>query len=338
MSQPSRSTSRRAASSPRCGTSTRTGPPHTSRTNSQCSALFKFKTTTGATTVLWETCAPGHGKGPWDGIGAVIKRFVRLLEKQNKVYNNGARDVFVALLDSFQSHKVGSRVTIADFVFHYILSPGEPLLDRANVWSPIVRPSARPTVTQIKGIRNSFCFRVAGDNTLAVRELSCRCTCCLEQRWTDCKSTDAGEWKYVAMTSTPASAGAHTRSQRSAVSALRRKLAKDCKVDEIIAMESCDDLEGFPFRLARADGPAFQYQGPRKTENGRTFIPNTWYIKVQYYERFPVDSASLQAIRSSADRKRRGCARTQHPGDTGSTAQFSQKWLQPRAAPSYHFY
>jgi hypothetical protein len=31
------------------------------------------------------------------------------------------------------------------------------------------RPSARSTVTQIKGIRSTFCFRVAGDDTLAVR-------------------------------------------------------------------------------------------------------------------------------------------------------------------------
>ena len=77
----------------------------------------------------------------------MLKRFLRLLEKHNKLYANGARDVFCALLDRFIKHKVGSSVSISDFVFHYILSPGEPpLLGRANVWSAIVRPSARPTV------------------------------------------------------------------------------------------------------------------------------------------------------------------------------------------------
>ena len=60
-------------------------------------SLFKFKTKIGATTVVWETCAPGHGKGPWDGIGAVIKSLIRRLELHEKIYVQGARDVFLAL-------------------------------------------------------------------------------------------------------------------------------------------------------------------------------------------------------------------------------------------------
>ena len=69
-------------------------------------SLFKFKTKVGAFSVVWETCAPGHGKGPWDGIGAVIKRFLRDLERNDKVYANGPWDVFCALLDEFEKHKV----------------------------------------------------------------------------------------------------------------------------------------------------------------------------------------------------------------------------------------
>lgn len=76
----------------------------------------------------------------------------------------------------------------------------------------------RPTVTQIKGIRSTFCFRVAGDDTLAVRELSCRCSCCLGHRWTECKSVDAGNWTHVVMSNTAASAGSRTRNQRNVVS------------------------------------------------------------------------------------------------------------------------
>ena len=153
---------------------------------------------------VWKTCAPSHWKGPWDGIGAVLKRFLRLLEKHNKLYANGARDVFCALLDHFVKHKVGSSVFISDFVFHYILSPGEPSrLGRANVWSAIVRPSTRPTVTAITGIRNSFCFRVAGDNVLAVRELSCRCASCLEYCWNECSNTEVGDWRHVTLTKAP---------------------------------------------------------------------------------------------------------------------------------------
>ena len=145
-------------------------------------------------------------------------------------------------------------------------------------------------MTPIKGIRSSFCFRVAGDDTLAVRELSCRCSCCLGHRWTDCKSVDAGNWTHVVMSNTAASAGSRTRNQRNVVSAQRQ--ASQCKQDEIIAMESCVDPQGFSFWLARASGPAFKYTGPPKTEDGRKFVPNTWYIEVRYFDRFPVDSAS----------------------------------------------
>jgi len=120
---------------------------------------------------------------------------------RNRFDGNGVRDVFCALLDHFVKHKVGSSVFISDFVFHYILSPGEPSrLGRANVWSAIVRPSTRPTVTAITGIRNSFCFRVAGDNVLAVRELSCRYASFLEYRWTECSNTEVGDWRHVTLT------------------------------------------------------------------------------------------------------------------------------------------
>ena len=57
-------------------------------------------------------------------------------------------------------------------------------------------------------------------------------------------------------------------------------------------MESASDPLSFSFWLAFADGPAFKYQGPHKTVDGRELIPGTWYIKVRYYDRFSRTSAS----------------------------------------------
>jgi len=254
-------------------------------------SLFKFKTKIGATTVVWETCAPGHGKGPWDGIGAVIKSLIRRLELHEKIYVQGARDVFLALLLHGTTARVGSRVSISEFVYHYVLLPGEPPLDgHANVWPCIVRPSVNPNTTRIPGIRDTFCFRTAEGNVMAVRELSCRCICCLQYRWKDCKNEDAGEWRYVAMSSTPAAAGLSTRGQRAEISKQRRDMAKSVLSGEVISLESADDPEGFTFWLARAEGPAQKYTGPAKMENGRKYVPNTWYIRVRYYNRFPVTS------------------------------------------------
>jgi hypothetical protein len=108
-------------------------------------------------------------------------------------------------LSFFMALQLESRVSISEFVYHYVLLPGEPPLDgHANVWPCIVRPSVNPSTTRISGTRDPFCFRTAEANVMAVRELSCRCICFLQYRWKDCKNEDAGEWRYVTMSGTPA--------------------------------------------------------------------------------------------------------------------------------------
>ncbi len=59
---------------------------------------------------------------------------------------------------------------------------------------------------------------------------------------------------------------------------------------ECIAMESADDEEGFRWWLAKAEGPAVQYTGRKKTENGVTFVDGGYYISLRYCERFPPSS------------------------------------------------
>ena len=166
-------------------------------------SLFSFKTRVGADSVVWETCAPGHGKGPWDGIGAVIKRFLRQQEKYNKLNANGPRDVFLALVKHLEEHQntLRSSGKITTIVYHYILTGDEPAIPgHSNIYSAVKRPALRPVVTDLPGIRSAFCFRVAGEKTLAYRELSCRCSKCLALLWNECKNEDAGEWKRVDMT------------------------------------------------------------------------------------------------------------------------------------------
>ena len=43
----------------------------------QCNEDCKEGSEKDTESVMWEFCAPGHGKGPWDGVGAVIKRLLR---------------------------------------------------------------------------------------------------------------------------------------------------------------------------------------------------------------------------------------------------------------------
>jgi hypothetical protein len=190
-------------------------------------SLFAFKTKSGASTVVWETCAPGHGKGPWDGIGAVVKRLLRSMERYERMYATGARDVFLALVEEAATLKdqIGSSVMLSDIVYHYILTANEPDLDMLNVWPAISRLKVRPSVTAIAGIRSAFCFRVAGANILASRELSCRCTQCLAHQWNDCENSEAEHWTFTTVVLKQASVVAKTRSQRALVSEQRRKLS-----------------------------------------------------------------------------------------------------------------
>ena len=261
-------------------------------------SLFKFKTTSGASTVVWETCAPGHGKGPWDGIGAVVKRLLRQLERFDQVYAAGPRDVFAALVAHAEraNHTVGSGVVLADIVYHYIRTANEPVfsdISNSNVWPPAARPAAQPNVTSVPHIRSRFCFRVIGQDVLAVRELSCRCKHCIAWRWSECKSKDAGEWTRVTMQCIPAAAARKTRSQRSLESAQRRKLAAALVKNEVFALESADDPEGFSFWLAAAEGPSFTHTGPKETVKGVALVRGGQYINLRYYNRFPPTSSSV---------------------------------------------
>ena len=250
-------------------------------------SLFTFKTKSGASTILWETCAPGHGKGPWDGVGAVVKRLLRQLERQDKMYANGAQDVFRALV----RHDKHRGSSISSFVYHYILTADEPVPE-GMTWSAIKRPAARPSVTSLKGIRSSFVFRVTADDVIAVRELSCRCSFCLALRWTECTNNDAGSWARVRMLKTAAATGSKTRSQRATESTKRISLARAVAAGEVIALESSDDTEGFSFWLALADGPAVKYTGETKSRNGVKFVKGGFYLTLRYYERFPPSSPS----------------------------------------------
>ena len=96
------------------------------------------------------------------------------MERHGKLYANGPRDVFKALVEhaAATQQTMDSSVTMSDIVYHYVLSQGEPPINAPNVWSAVKRPAARPVVSPIKGIRSSFCFRVAGSNTLAVVDVS----------------------------------------------------------------------------------------------------------------------------------------------------------------------
>lgn len=115
-----------------------------------------------------ENCAPGHGKGPWDGIGAVLKRLLKDLETLDKSYNATPFDVFCELVEHFQTsyskqRDISDRYSISKFNFYYV--PGDSKeyngIQKKALYLQDVLPSIdRVTlaITKLEHIRKNFCF------------------------------------------------------------------------------------------------------------------------------------------------------------------------------------
>ena len=149
----------------------------------QCNEDCKEGSEKDTESVMWEFCAPGHGKGPWDGVGAVIKRLLRQLERTGmsdgkKIYNRTAFDCFFTLQEHYKSwtKDISERYSIDQFNFFYIpennaeaktistCQDANVEASRTHIMSPINRPAKRPCLTNLAGIRKEyFCFLAEAD-------------------------------------------------------------------------------------------------------------------------------------------------------------------------------
>jgi len=112
--------------------------------------IWELKARIEAAILAWETCAPGHGKGPWDGLCAVIKSWLRRYEIQRKA--SGARDTFsprgvFEVLCARQVDWVAQlhdRHTIHAIKFWYVPVVGEDCAPGPNVLGPVPRARSSP--------------------------------------------------------------------------------------------------------------------------------------------------------------------------------------------------
>ena len=269
-------------------------------------SMFKFRKLAEAVSVMWETCAPGHGKGPWDGIGAVVKRLLRDAEVKDRLYASSALDVYRYLVEQNEDWKqqIGAKRLVNSFVFHYVPVADEDTsslsaLPEAHVLKPIMRPKSK-AVTAVPDIRSNFCFDfeidMKGRYYVRRRELSCHCDPCLDRNWADCELTKkvTGKWKRsnemtkknTGMNYTPRSAIAELSNQR-------RLLGRNAAPGSIVSLEANDDPEGFGFWLAEVVEKATEYRGTNRTLDGVKLRKAHWYITVQIIDRFPSDCSTI---------------------------------------------
>ena len=88
--------------------------------------------------------------------------------------------MFLALVKHLEEHQntLRSSGKITTIVYHYILTGDEPAIPgHSNIYSAVKRPALRPVVTDLPGIRSAFCFREAGEKTLAYAIILCTVSC-----------------------------------------------------------------------------------------------------------------------------------------------------------------
>lgn len=278
-------------------------------------SLFEFLDYADAMAALWETCAPGHGKGPWDGLGAVIKRTLRDLELRfpEEKYMTDPRMVFDVLVEHFQKaeddvNRLFAGRLIDHVEFYFIpgpeASPEEKKTPAPGVLPPIVRPKNNPLTTPVSGVRAHHCFRAerplnGGLPVLQVRALSCHCDACQASRWHECAEVErAGNWRPIMMEQHSGASALGVQSklhnQRALRSAHNRAIAKGLDEGEFLALRSADD-EAEAFWIAQATGAATK-QKESKERAGVWLTAGHWYVDVQMYRPSSADAKTTFVI------------------------------------------
>lgn len=165
--------------------------------------------------ICWNFFASAHGKGPWDGLGAVLKCFLRRLQlaEPNLLLNDAASVVRVC---SERFTEMGKSAAAACRAFH-LVTPEE------------VNTFPMRCANTLPGSRSFHSFLATpgvptqdGKTVILVRPISCTCTPCLEgapQRcehagyvpgWEEMKLTEKADKREAPIEMTPDEEDAET--------------------------------------------------------------------------------------------------------------------------------
>ena len=123
--------------------------------------------------VTWSFGCPGHGKGPWDGFGGMLKRVMRRAIIDGGVVMRNGKDVYEFLVKRFcteewtRSH---SDYTINQIVVQYA--------EQAEMND--ARPKHEKDYEAIHGIQKSFGYMGLREDIVLQREWDCWCRGCFK--------------------------------------------------------------------------------------------------------------------------------------------------------------
>ena len=147
--------------------------------------LGEFAEEQALTSLTWDFGAPGHGKGPWDGIGGVVKhKTINLMLEAESAFRATAREVHSIMKQHFDSEswKAAQRKRNAA-----VGSMSVTFLAASNVERDDTFDVEAVKSPHGLGTRLAFSFRLAklhesgAPVCLSVRRFSCGCVFCMRE-------------------------------------------------------------------------------------------------------------------------------------------------------------
>lgn len=118
---------------------------------------------------------PGHGKGPWDGLGAVLKQQVSRDITNNKVLTESG---YITCPAEVAEH-LRARFSTEEWRAKHASKHINEILIFYTPHNEINRPRADPTFDSLDGARSTYSYMMLAKDQLARRERACWCINCL---------------------------------------------------------------------------------------------------------------------------------------------------------------
>ena len=154
--------------------------------------VSRYPGLTGGCVMSWNFFGTGHGKGEWDGAGAVVKRALRTEQLHNPWRQlQDAADAVDFLKEKMEglveSSVAGNR--IVSYRYFHLIKPDD--VDRQHLHGCETISGSRK-LHSIQGVS------ISDPTLLMVRQLSCFCSPCMDGDWAACeKSGHVQDWRVI---------------------------------------------------------------------------------------------------------------------------------------------
>ena len=237
----------------------------------------------------WNYFESAHGKGEWDGAGAVAKRALRAEQIRNPLRPLQNAEHVVQYLKENYSERVASTYAQSKTnpISRVFWNIGEFEVDHRDT-SLKCR-----TLPGSKSLYSIMGFSMTDPTLIRTRELSCFCIPCIDGLWTDCEnSSHVQEWKVQRLNPLNASALAPQIAMlddeanwiHDGVSVEIGDLVR--VGDNFMIPAECDNEDGVDYYILQCQREKFMLQEPLSCPWGGVFDAGDEVIRAKYYKKY----------------------------------------------------